>query len=150
MKTTRNLLLLATMMGYVLTSFAGERGPMSTTAIGHMSVTLLSPAALTDVQNLQFNDIDLHSAAGTVIENTNMASIKVVGNKSTYAVTISNQAMGYRQNDTNLSVDCFTSVTTTENSGTSNIYIGATMKVNDESAINTDHASSLDVTINYN
>jgi hypothetical protein len=152
MKSTRRLLILAAMMGYALVSFAGGRGPLSTTVVGHIAVTLLSPAALTDAQNLQFNDIDLKSTAGmSAGYEMKMGSIKVVGNQSTYAVTVSGQAIGFSQNGTNLSVDNFSTTTNSDNIGNSSVNIGATINRNGSTATTyRNDASPLAVTINYN
>jgi hypothetical protein len=152
MKTIRTLLFLTAIMGCTFASFAGERGPMSTTAIGHISVTLISPAALTEVQNLQFNKINLRSEAGsTTNSETTMGSIKVIGNNATYSVTVSNQAIGFNQNGKNISIDDFSATTSVENSGTSNIYIGGMLKVSDQTVLSDNETTSpLAVTVNYN
>jgi hypothetical protein len=152
MKTTRRLLVLAAMMGYALVSFAGGRAPMSTTAIGHMCVTLLTPAAITQGQDLQFKDINLQTANGATAEcDMSMGTIKVVGNKATYAVTVSNSSMGFSQNGRNVSVDHFSAVTSVDMNGESNIQIGGLMKVSDPLVLSTaDFASPLAVTVNYN
>ena len=123
---TRNLYILAILIGITFQSFAQSgRGPMTTTAIGHMCVTLLSPAAVSSVQDLSFSNVSLRSSSNanssketaslTVAdENMQMASLKVQGNKATFSVTVTNSAMGLNQNGRNLSIDNFSSTSNTD------------------------------------
>jgi len=156
MRTTRTFLLLTLCMGFSLSVFAqtGGRGPMATSALGHMAVTLLSPAALTSAKNLEFKDIPLRSGEATsaaIESDMSMASIRVSGTVATYSVTVSNKNFGFSQNGKTISVRTVSSVSTTEDTGASNIYIGATMHISKRVAATTTETSNpLAVTINYN
>lgn len=159
---TRSLYLLAILIGITFQSFAQSgRGPMTTTAIGHMCVTLLAPAAVSSVQDLSFSNVSLRSSSNvnpskesaslTVAdENMQMASLKVQGNKATYSVTVTNRAMGFNQNGRNISVDNFSSTSYTDLNGASTISIGATMRVKKAVVDTNEKVSTLAVTINYN
>lgn len=142
-----------------LSAFAQSSGrsPISVTAIGHMAVTLLSPAALSAPQNLEFNDIQLRSsevASGAVNYDMKMATVRVSGNKATYAVTVSNGNLGINQNGNRLSVGNFSTSTSMEESGSTSIYIGATMSIMKRGVVakteNNDSSNPLAITINYN
>jgi len=159
---TRNLYILAILIGITFQSYAQSgRGPMSTTAIGHMCVTLLSPAAVSTVQTLNFSNVSLRStsssnasenSASLTVSNGDMqmGSLKVQGNKATYSVTVSNRTMGFNQNGSGISIDNFSATSNTDYNGASTIYIGATMNVK-KAVVNTDESvSPLAVTINYN
>lgn len=157
---TRNLYILALLIGITFQTYAQSgRGPMSTTAIGHMCVTLLTPAALSTVQNLSFNNVSLRSASssdeGSVsLSEGNgamqMASLRVQGSKATYSVTVSNRSMGFNQNGRNISVENFSTTNNTDYNGTSTIYIGATMRVRKAVVETNQEVTPLAVTINYN
>jgi len=159
---TRNLYTLALLIGITFQSFAQSgRGPMTTTAIGHMCVTLLSPAALTAGQDLSFNNVTMRSANGNTPsdesasvtvdnEDMSMASLKVMGNKATYSVTVSNRSMGFNQNGNGISVGNFSARTDTDLSGASTIYIGATMSINKRQHVTSENTTPLAVTVNYN
>ncbi len=157
---TRNLYILALLIGITFQGYAQSgRGPMSTTAIGHMCVTLLTPAALSTIQNLSFNNVSLRSASssdeGSVSlteENgvMQMASLRVQGSKATYSVTVNNRSMGFNQNGRNISVENFSTTNNTDNNGASTIYIGATMRVRKAVVETNEEVTPLAVTINYN
>lgn len=159
---TRNLYILAILIGITFQSFAQSgRGPMTTTAIGHMCVTLLAPAAVSSVQDLSFSNVSLRSSSNanssketaslTVAdEKMQMASLKVQGNKATYSVTVTNRAMGLNQNGRNISVDNFSSTSYTDLNGASTIYVGATMHVKKAVVDTNEDMSPLAVTVNYN
>ncbi len=157
---TRNLYILALLIGMTFQSFAQSgSGPMSTTAIGHMCVTLLSPAALSAMQDLSFNNVSLRSASGSdegsaslTVENgaMQMAAIRVQGSNATYSVTVKNAAMGFNQNGRNISVDNFSTSFNTNDNGVSTIYIGASMRVKKAVVDTNEKASPLAVMINYN
>lgn len=163
MRATRILLHTALWICITFSASAqsASRGPMSTSTIGHMAVTLLSPAALTSSKNLQFNDITLstpvtslmtgQTSSAAVNYEMSMASVKISGAHSTYSVTVSNKKMGLSQNGKALSVSNFSSISTIEDTGVSNIYIGATMKISEkETAEASEVGFPLAVTINYN
>jgi hypothetical protein len=157
---TRNLYILALLIGITFQSYAQSgRGPMSTTAIGHMCVTLLTPAALSTIQNLSFNNVSLRSASsvdeGSVSlseENGSMqmASLRVQGSKATYSVTVNSRSMGFNQNGRNISVENFSTTNNTDYNGASTIYIGATMRVRKAMVETNQEVTPLAVTINYN
>jgi len=157
---TRNLCILALLIGLSFQSYAQSgRGPMTTTAIGHMCVTLLSPAALSTIQDLSFNNVSLRSAASSdggsaslTVANgaTQMASLRVQGSKATYSVTVNNSAIGFNQNGRNISVENFSTTSNTDYNGASTIYIGATMHVKKAMVGTNENVSPLAVTINYN
>ena len=158
---TRSLYILAILIGLTFQLNAQGRGPMTTTAIGHMCVTLLSPAALSNGQALNFNNVSLRSSSSTNAADNSasltalsgdmqMGSLKVQGNKATYSVTVSNHSMGFNQNGSSISIDNFSTTSNTDNNGASTIYIGATMNVK-KAVVNTNEkVSPLAVTINYN
>jgi len=157
---TRNLYILALLIGITFQSFAQSgRAPMSTTAVGHMCVTLLTPAALSTIQNLSFNNVSLRSASSSddgsvslseVKGAMQMASLRVQGSKATYSVTVNNRSMGFNQNGRNISVENFSTTSNTDNNGASTIYIGATMRVRKAVAETNQEVTPLAVTINYN
>lgn len=156
-RTTRNLFILSLCMGLSLSTFAqtGARGPMATSALGHMAVTLLTPAALTSAKNLEFKDIPLLSGEATsaaIESDMSMASIRVSGTAATYSVTVSNKNFGFSQNGRSISVSTVSSISTSEDTGASNIYIGATMRISKRAAAatTTETSALLAVTINYN
>jgi uncharacterized membrane protein len=156
LRTTRTFLFLTLCMGHSFTAFAqiGGRGPMATSALGHMAVTLLTPAALTSAKNLEFRDIPLRSGEATsaaIESDMSMASIRVSGTAATYSVTVSNKNFGFSQNGRTISVSTVSSVSTMEETGASSIYIGATMRISKRAAVTTTETSApLAVTINYN
>jgi hypothetical protein len=124
-----------------------------------MCVTLLSPAALSSMQDLSFNNVSLRSAsssdegsASLTVENgaMQMASLRVQGSKATYSVTVNNRAMGFNQNGRNISVENFSTTSDTDHNGASTIYVGATMHVKKAVVDTKEKASPLAVTINYN
>lgn len=132
---------------------------MSTTAIGHMCVTLLSPATLSTIQDLSFNNVSLRSAASSdegsasltvAVGAMQMASLRVQGSKATYSVTVNNRAVGFNQNGRNISVENFSTTSNTDYDGASTIYIGATMRVKKAVVDTNENVSPLAVTINYN
>jgi len=158
---TRNLYILAILIGLTFQLNAQGRGPMTTTAIGHMCVTLLSPAALSNGQALNFNNVSLRSSSSSnasdnsasltaVNGDMQMGSLKVQGIKATYSVTVSNRSMGFNQNGSSISIDNFSTTSNTDNNGASTIYIGATMNVKKAVVSTKDNVSPLAVTINYN
>ena len=121
---------------------------MSTTAIGHMAVTLLSPAAVSTIQDLSFNNFSLHSSSTN--SEMQMGTLRVQGNKSTYDVTVSNRTIGFNQKGSNISIDNFATYSDTDLNGVGIINIGATMHVQ-KAILNADEkVSPLAVTINYN
>lgn len=149
------LLLILLWTSATLSTFAqsGGRSPISISAIGHMSVTLLSPAALTASQNLEFNDIQLRSASTSAAIDCDMtmASVHVSGTPATYAVTVSNNNLGFNQNGKALSIGQFSARTSLEDSGSSSIYIGATMSIVKRNALAVaENNGPLAITINYN
>jgi len=156
MKTARILLYMTLWMGMSLSTFAqsNSRGPMSTSSIGHMSVTLLSPAALTSTQDLAFNDISIKSIEASIAVADNdisMASVRVSGTQATFSVTVSNKDLGFSQNGRTLSISKFSSVSSIEKTGISNIHIGATLRISNEKASKVEKTiSPLAVIINYN
>lgn len=157
MKSTRNLLLIAALIGISFQSHAQSgRGPMSTTAIGHMAVTLLSPAAVSTEQVLSFSNVSLRNASESSASLTatnsdaRMGTLKVQGNRATYSVTITDRAIGFNQNGSRISIGQFSTYSNTDINGASTIYIGATMNVK-KAVVNTnEHVSPIAVTINYN
>lgn len=149
------LLLILFWTSATLSMFAQSSGrsPISVSAIGHMSVTLLSPAALTSSQNLEFNDIQLRSASTSAAIDCDMtmASVHVSGTQATYAVTVSNHNLGINQNGNAFSVGQFSTRTSMEESGSSSIYIGATMSIVKRNAVAmVEYNGPLAITINYN
>lgn len=154
MKPAILLILLWACATASIYSQVGSRSPISISAIGHMSVTLLSPAAITASQNLEFNDIQLRSAqntSGAVDCDMSMASVRVSGTQATYAVTVSNNQMGFNQNGNTLSIGNFSAVSSEEPSGSSSVYIGATMSIQKRKAVAIAESSTpLTITINYN
>jgi len=162
MKSTRYLLLLAALIGITFQSYAQSgRGPMSTTAIGHMAVTLLSPAAVSTVQDLSFSNVSLRaSSSSNASENSaslmasngdmQMGSLKVQGNRATYSVTVTNCSMGFNQNGSSISIGNFSTTSNTDINGASTIYIGATMSIKKAVVHTIESVSPVAVTINYN
>jgi len=161
MKPTRTLLILTALIGMTFQSFGqSSRGPVSTTAIGHMCVTLLSPAAVSTIQNLSFNNVSLRSStshnnqesASVTATNSDMqmGSIRVQGSKATFAVTVTDRAIGFNQQGRSISVDHFSATSNMDDNGASTIYIGATMRVKKAVVESNENASPLAVTINYN
>lgn len=156
MRTTRYLFIVTLCMGLSISAFAqtAGRGPMATSALGHMAVTLLTPATLTSAKNLEFRDIPLRSGeanSAAIESDMSMASIRVSGTAATYSVTVSNKNFGFSQNGRTISVSTVSSVSTREDTGASNIYIGATMRISKRAAVTTNETSApLAVTINYN
>jgi len=149
MKPTRNLFLLATLIGISFQSYAQSgRGPMSTTAIGHMAVTLLSPAAVSTIQDLSFSNVSLRSSSTN--GEMQMGTLRVQGNKATYDVTVSNRAIGFNQKGSTISIDHFSTYSDTDFNGASTINIGATMHVKKAVPSTDEQVSPLAVTINYN
>lgn len=149
MKTTRKLLILAAILGTSSVLNATGRAPLSTTAIGHMCVTLLTPAALSESKALQFNAINLNTNdAGSVINNVQNGEIKVLGNTAEFAVTVFNNTIGVNQNGMNLAVENFTATANFDENGSGTINLGGTMKVSEELALN--ESSPLSVMVNYN
>ena len=149
-------MILLTGMSLSAIAQSSGRSPISVTAIGHMAVTLLSPAALSAPQNLEFNDIQLRSSeatSGAVECDMKMATVRVSGNRATYAVTVSNGNLGINQNGNRLSVGNF-STSTMEESGSTSIYIGATMSIVKRGVVAIaeakDSNNPLAITINYN
>ena len=156
MRTIRALLLITLWTGLTLSSSAQSsgRGPIATTVTGHMAVTLLSPAALSATQNLEFNDIKLRSSQAPTVAvdyDMSLASVHVSGSKSMYSVTVSNSSYGFSQNGRALSVSNFSTVSSNEDSGSNEIYIGATMSIRKREALAVvENNTPLAITVNYN
>lgn len=148
-----SLLLWASVIASAYSQTGGS-GLISISALGHMSVTLLNPAAITASQNLEFNDIQLRSAqsaSGSVDCNMSMGSVRISGTQATYAVTVSNNQMGFNQNGNVLSIGNFSAYSSEEPCGSSSVYIGATMSIlKRKAAVITENCTPLILTINYN
>lgn len=155
-RTIRYFFIVTLCIGLSISTFAqtAGRGPMATSALGHMAVTLLTPAKLTSAKNLEFKDIPLRSGEATsaaIESDRSMASIRVSGTAATYSVTVSNKNFGFSQNGRTISISTVSSVSTNEDTGASNIYIGATMSISKRAAVTTTETKApLAVTINYN
>jgi len=157
---TRILYILTLLIGMTFQSFAQSvRGPMSSTAIGHMAVTLLSPAAISAVQGLRFSNVSLRSTTSPVEESASltvadeamqMATIRIQGNKSSYSVTVTNHGIGFNKNGTTISVDNFSMTSETDGSGAGTIHIGGTMRLKKEVLDSNEKMLPLAVTVNYN
>ncbi len=143
--TVRNLVLTA-LIGISPMALAGNGTRFSTTVVGHMSVTLLTPAAVTQNQAMQFTS---KSGASSSFDATK-GSIQIHGNSSTYAVTVENASTNFSQNGKSISIEDFSATTKLSDNGTNNIFLDGNIKVVDNIAMNNTQASPLSVTINYN
>lgn len=156
------LYILVLLIGISFQSYAQSgKGLMSNTAIGHICVTLLSPAAISSVQDLSFSNVSLRSSYNVdpaeestrlkvANENMQMASLKVQGNKASYSVTVTNRTLGFNQYGNTISVGNFSATSNYETNGTSTIHIGATMHVRNAIVDINDKVSQFAVTVNYN
>lgn len=143
----RNTLLLMTLLGYSTFALAGGRTPLSTTAVGHMCVTLLTPAALTQSQTLEFKNIS--SSKESTAFTTQEGVIKVGGNNSAYSVTVSANSLGINNNGKSIEVEAISAIQQTDIYGSSSIILGGNVKVSEGLAYNAESAA-LAVTVNYN
>jgi hypothetical protein len=168
MKTTKYILALTALVSFAFSAFSqsGASGPMSARAIGHVCVEIVSPAAISSVQSVALADLALASAeSGLTIAPANspqasgieltegsssLASFKVIGSTSAYSVTISSEPISVRNDTKILTASNFTTAQSTDLSGAGDIYIGATLHVNEATAATTTPTSSLSVAINYN
>lgn len=158
MKTKRYILLLSALLGMALhlSSQTDERSSIGNRAIGHMAVTIVSTAAVSSMQNMEFNDIAVASTASSINSGnkvltrssaSNMAAFKVVNTNATYSVTISSKSVQINRNNTKMTVSDFT----TSISDNENVYIGGSLHIGGKIAPTaiTSH-SNLEVAINYN
>lgn len=118
---------------------AGNANSYSTTAVGHMAVTLLAPAALINQSSIQFENVGTES---TSIQQTGYGNVKIAGNRATYSVTISNQST---------ILENLTALSNTDFDGATSINIGASLHLSDNNDLASIHEESpVIVTVNYN
>jgi hypothetical protein len=146
MKATLRNMVLTALIGISPMVLAGNGTRYSTTVVGHMSVTLLTPAAITQNQAMQFTS--KASASGSF--DATKGKIQIHGNNSTYAVTVENASTSFSQNGKNISIEDFSATTNLSDNGTNNILLDGNIRVVDNIAMNNTQASPLSVTINYN
>lgn len=140
-------MLLFALLGYSTLAWAAGRSPMSTTAVGHMCVTLLTPAALTQSQSLEFKSVN--ASKESTAFTTQQGVIKVGGNNSAYSVTLSANTLGINNNGKSIEVESISATPQTDNYGSSSILLGGSVKVSEGLAYQTESAA-LSITVNYN
>lgn len=148
MKRTPKILLTAVCICASIASNAGNIAGRSTSVLGHMSVTLLTPAALINSKEIKFSNVSLNESTN---QQTETGLIKVVGNLSEFSVTVANKDMGIRYGDTRIHLDDISANSTSNSDGSRNINMGATIsKASDGDLAMLENESPLSVTINYN
>lgn len=126
----------------------------SATAIGHMAVTLLTPAALSNTRSLSFSNIGLPAYSSENREHrieTEMqtASVKVFGNNTTYNVSVPDALVFNGINGKGITLDEIFVRSESGFNGSGTIYIGAKMRIHN-SKPNNESNRPMAVTINYN
>jgi hypothetical protein len=144
MKTKRYILVLTAMMAVAFHSFSqtGSRNPMSTRAIGHMCVEIVSTAAVTNVQASAISAESMNQDG-----SVSVASVTLAGSAATYSITVPEGSFQFNSNNKSLSISDFTATSRLNNS----LDIAATLRVNGASDdLTTSTSSPLVIAINYN
>ena len=167
MKSNKYILALIAMVMCVFVAFSQTR------AIGHMSVTIVSPVYMTSIQDASLGSVsfasaksknslsassrNLSNAAGIEIlneGNVSLASFKVSANGAAYSITLPEEPVLTSKNSKNMKVSGFNTIKSSSTSNydnTENIVIGAKVEVNNEEAYGLyTSATPLRVTVNYN
>lgn len=127
--------------------FAAGSGIRSTTAISHMCVTLVTPAAISQSQTLEINNIDLNNASA---KYNGYGKIEIAGNHSTYALTVSGNNANLNNQGKSIAIDNFSAVNNMNADGTEIVEFGGSVKINDNFATTNNEKELLAVTVNYN
>lgn len=167
MKTNKYILVLTAMVMCSFVAFS------QTSAIGHMSVTIVSPAYMTSIQDASLGNVsfasaksknslstssrDLSNAAGIEFineGNVSLASFKVSANGAAYSITLPEEPVLTSKKNNSMKVSGFKTIKSTSTSNydnTENIVIGAKVEVNNEEAYGLyTSATPIRVTVNYN
>jgi hypothetical protein len=168
MKTKLYILLLTTMVGFSIHLFS------QVTAVGHISVTIVSPISITKVQDMDFGNVSVESGAGAVTLSTtsksrkasgkavlmdrgkvSLAAFHVKGNSgSSFSITLPNTAVTVSNGTRSMIVTNFTSTpstSTTLTESTKEILVGATLQLTGDQSLGLyTSASDFPVTVNYN
>lgn len=167
MKTSKYILLMTAMIMLPICSFSQSR------AIGHMSVTIVSPAALSSVQDINLGNVSFSSnntisniSASTKnfkntdgIEkvnegNVSLASFKVSGQDATYSITLPDEPVMTTSNGNDMKVSGFRTIKNSsamQTGNSENIVVGATVQVKGDNAYGLyASATPMRVTVNYN
>jgi hypothetical protein len=149
MKTIFRNLALTAIIGISPMAFAGNGSPLSTTVVGHMCVTLLSPVAVSQNKALQFTSTTSNASVSSTFDATK-GTIKIAGNTSAYSITVSNKSTNFSQNGKNIAIEDFSATSNTNENGSSSILLDGNIKVSETVAMSSIPTSPLSVTINYN
>jgi hypothetical protein len=146
MKTKRYILVLTALMTVAFYSYSqsGSRSLMSTRAIGHMCVEIVSTAAVTHIEATAISAESMNQDG-----SISVASVTLAGNTVTYAVTVPEGTVQFHSNNKNLIASNFIATTNLNNN---DLNIAATLRVNDtnKELIAVIPSSPLVIAINYN
>jgi hypothetical protein len=148
MKRTPKILLTVICISASIASNAGNIAGRSTSVLGHMTVTLLTPAALIQSKEIKFSNISL---TDSINQQTETGLIKVVGNIADFNVTVANRDMDINYGDTRIHLGDISTNSSSNSDGSNSINMGASIsKASDGDLAMLQDESPLSVTINYN
>ncbi len=166
---TKSLLLGIVMFAFAASTFA------QVTATATASATIVGPIAIANASNMNFGNVAVSTAAGTVVltpaggrsvtggctlpvvtGTVTAASFNVTGAANyTYSITLPAGATTITSGGNNMTVDNWTSTPTPtgalNGSGAETLYVGATLNVGgSQAAGNYVSGTPFSVTVNYN
>jgi hypothetical protein len=161
MKTSIKIVFLAVMVLLPAALFS------QTKAIGHMCVTIVSPASISSINDMSLGNVSLSSNAdlkkasernAAKIEmvdegNVSLASFKVSGTGATFNISLPEEPVITNNDNNDMKVSGFRAIRNAElrNSNTENITVGATVQLNKNVAHGLyTSATPMRVTVNYN
>lgn len=128
-------------------AFAVGSGIRTTTVVGHMCVTLVTPAAVSQSQALEINNIDLNNASA---KYNGQGKIGIAGNRSTYALTVSGNNANLNQIGKSIAIDNFSASNNLNDDGTESIEFGGSVRIDNNQTSNNKEYELLAITVNYN
>lgn len=158
MKTSKNIMATIAMLMISFITFS------QTTAVGHMTVTIVSPAYMASINDENLGNVSLSkaskmqaNAAGIEMVkegNVSLAAFKIASNGAAYSVTLPEEPVLTSKNNDRMKISSFKTLNNKASeisSNTDNITIGATVQVNESDAFGTYRAETpMRITVNYN
>jgi hypothetical protein len=171
MKTARYIAIL---MAWTAMMGMASRAYSQATATGHIGVTIVSPIAITKVQDMHFGEVSVESGAGSITLSpetgsrnasgevvlmeggqVSLAVFKVRGQVgSSFSITLPSSPIYLSNGSKQLEVTQFTSTPNqfgNLNEGTKEILIGATLQMTGDQVLGSYATTTpFSVTVNYN